>query len=70
MKNWKSDFEDKWLYYSAPSGWWPTSSFQEVGKAWGETTPARGRGFRAFRRSEVAFMKGIGPVTEAEAYRL
>ena len=40
------------------------------GKAGNDNTSARGRGFRAFRRSEVAFMKGIGPVAEAEAYRL
>jgi len=40
------------------------------GKAGGETTPARRRGFRASRRSEVAFMTGIGFVAEAEAYRL
>jgi len=42
----------------------------DVGKAGNDNTSARGRGFRAFRRSEVAFMKGIGLVAEAEAYRL
>jgi len=36
-----------------------------VGKAWNGNTSARGRGFRAFRRSEVAFMKGTGLVAEA-----
>jgi len=35
------------------------------GKAGNDNTSARGRGFRASRRSEVAFMKGTGLVTEA-----
>ena len=35
------------------------------GKAGNDKTSARGRGFRASRRSEVAFMKGTGLVGEA-----
>jgi hypothetical protein len=34
-------------------------------KARNDTTPVRGRGSRAFRRSGVAFMKGIYLVAEA-----
>ena len=34
-------------------------------KARDDTTSARGRGFRAFRRSKVAFMTGIVFVAEA-----
>jgi hypothetical protein len=45
-------------------------AFSEGGKAGNDNTSARGRGFRAFRRSEVAFMTGTGLVAEAEAYRL
>jgi len=36
-----------------------------VGKAGNGNTLARGRGFRASRRSEVAFMTGMGFVAEA-----